>query len=118
MVLPLTQDYLIWNEAAENRITTAKNLVADRGPDIPMDVWSTGSLSPRFIDELAALGHAVEMEIDRAYGSFAPPKRGFARLEERYEHHVEEPLRNNVPSRLMEKRNQRLVLEPLPLNLE
>ncbi len=118
MVLPLTQDYLIWNGAAEEHITSAKALVAEGGTDMPLDVWSTGSVSPRFNTELAALGHAVHIEVDRSAESFAPPKRGLGRLEEHYERHVEDPIRNRMPKRMKENRNQRLVLEPLPRNLE
>ncbi len=118
MVLPLTQDYQIWNEAAANRITAAKAMVAARGAHLSMDVWSTGSVSPRFADELAMLGHDIRLEVDRAYGTFTPPKRGLGRLEERYENRIEAPLRDRVKEQRMVKRNERLVLEPLPSGQE
>jgi hypothetical protein len=113
VVLPATHDHQIWNRAAAERIEAARGLADEIRPGLAIEMWSTGSVSPRLEEEFAALDVTVRSEVDRAYGPFSPPKRGLARMEQRYEHRFEEPIRNRVRNRLVKGREQRLVLKPL-----
>lgn len=113
VVAPLLYDYLIWTEAASDRIVAAAAMKEALAPGSAMEVWSAGEVSPRVREELLARGYAVRTNVDEDFPKFERPRKGLERLEQRYEQRVEDPLKDDIKDRLPEGRDQRLVLAPL-----